>query len=324
MRGINKKGLIVTMLLLTLTTFTSCGSITSEDKDVPKLISNRKIDFMTETSFKKDIEDKFEVGGRIYSSETQKLAFSKMGILSYYNTYVGMEVKKGDILATMDIKDIEHKIAINKLEIEQEELKVALAKKSGSSYKIKEAEIALKIKNMELDKLNDFLENSTLVSDIDGVISNFISKDIGTIVSPNITLITVMDINKLGIRFVLNEKKLEQIKIGDSVKITRDDESFVSEIIQINDNKVIAKIPEGLDMGLKLSSLIKVEKVIKEVKDAILVPKVGIYTGADGISKVQVLDNEKIIIKTVKLGVELDEYYQILEGIKEGEEVIVK
>lgn len=320
----NKKGIVGCMLFLILVTFTSCGSLIDKEEEAPILLSDRKVDFMTETAIKKDIEDKFEVDGRVYSSKIQKLSFEKTGKLSFYNAFVGKEVKKGEILATIDISEIEHKITITKLKIEQEEVRLALAEKTGDQYKIKEVEIALKIEKMELEKLSEYLGDSTLVSEIDGIIYSFINKDVGTMVNPNICLISIMDINDLGIKFNLNKGKLEQIKVGDSVDLVIDDRDYKTEIIHINNNQVIAKVPKELNVNLKVTYKIKVKKVLKTIKDAILVPKVGIYTDLDGVSKVQVLDDEKIIIKNVKLGVELDEYFQILEGVKEGEQILVK
>ncbi|WBW94964.1 efflux RND transporter periplasmic adaptor subunit [Oceanirhabdus sp. W0125-5] len=320
----SKRGLLGCILFLILITFTSCGDIIAKQEKAPILLADRKIDFMTEVAIKKDIEDKFEVDGRVYSSKIQKLSFKKAGKLLYYDVYVGKEVKKGELLAAIDISEIEHKIKISKLKVEQEEIKLVLAKRTGDQHKIKEAEIALKIANMELKKLNQYLDNSTLVAEVDGIISSVSKKDIGSIVNPNITMISIMDTNELGVKFNLNKTQLEQIKVGDSIEIVIDDNDYKTEIVNIKKNQVIAEMPKELEGRLKIAYKIKVKKSLKTIKDAILVPKIAIYKDSTGASKVQVLEDEKIITKSVKLGVELDDYFQILEGVKEGQEIIVK
>lgn len=319
-----KKGLLICILILLVVTSTSCGNLIAEQKKAPILLADRKIDFMTEMAIKKDIEDKFEVDGRIHSSNIQKLSFEKTGKLSQYDVFVGKEVKKGEVLAAIDVSEIEHKITITKLKVEQEELRLVLAKRTGDEYRIKEAEIALKIANMELEKLNQYLDNSTLVAEVDGIISYCIKKDIGSSVNPNITMISIMDSNDLGVMFNLDKMQLEQIKVGDSIEIIIDDKEYKTEIVNIKNSEVRAKIPEEFNGKLRVASKIKVKKFIKIIKDAILVPKIAIYTYATGDCQVQVLDGEKIITKNVELGVELDEYFQILEGVKEGDEIIVK
>lgn len=319
----NKVGIMGCALLLTFGTFTSCGSITGKE-DTPILLADRKVEFITEPAIKMDIEEKFEVDGTIYSSKIHRLSFGKSGKLSFFNAYVGKEVKKGEILATIDISDIEHKIVISELKVEQDELRLVLAERTGNDYKIKEAEIELEIQNLELAKLKEYLEGSTLISEVDGIISTFTSKALGSIVNQNYNLISVMDVSELGIKFGLNEHITKQIKIGDFVDLSIDNVIYSSEIINIVDNQVYAEVPEEIINDLKITYKIKVSKVLSSVEGAILVPKVGIYTSLDDVSTVQILDGDKLIIKEIILGIELDEYFQVMEGINEGDQIIVK
>lgn len=321
-KGLKRCSLGCTIFLV-LATFTSCGSLMDKKEDAPKLLTQRKVEFMTREVIKKDIQEKFEADGRVYSSKMQKLAFQKTGKLSFYDVFVGKKVKKGQMLAAIDISEIEHKIKITELKLEQCELRLVLAEKTGDEYKIKEAEIALKIEKMELEKLNEFKDNSTLVSELDGIVASFSSKDIGSMVNPNISIITIMDSGNLGIKFNLKKSNLDKINVGDTIEVAIENEYVETEVVEIEKNQVIAKIPEEFG-DVTITSKIKVKKVLDNIKDALIVPKVGIYTDANGNSKVQVLDDGKIVVKKVVLGTELDEDFQVLEGVKEGDQIIVK
>ncbi len=311
------------MLLFLFISLTSCESLAITGDDIPMLLPERPVDFMTEMAIKKDIQEMLEVDGRVYSKSSQNLAFKKSGKLSYYDVYVGKEVAKGDVLASIDISNIEYKITLGELRLEKEKVRLSAAKRASNPYSIRESEIAIEIEETELEELYNHLQSSTLVSGIDEIISSVSKKNIGSSVSPNKNLISIIDINDIGVQFTVNDRHLAQIKLGDTINLSTNDRIFETEIYHISGNTVTATLPEDLSR-MKVTAKIKIQKVLQEVKDAILVPKVGIFAGADGNYKVQVLHDNKIDIRNVKLGIELDDYYQIIDGIEEGEQIIVK
>lgn len=311
-------------LVLILGVLTGCGSTFSGEEQGPILLDNRPVDFMTEQVIQMDIENTFEVDGRVRGNSSYKHSFEKTGILSYYNAYVGKEVKAGELLASIDISEVEYEVALAELKVEQLEIQVEIAKQNGDQFTIKEAEIALEIQVMELEKLKEFFESSTIIAEVDGIISSASNMDLGAVVKPGSTLFTIIDTEDIGIRFGLNEKKAAQVKVGDTVNLMIDGKTYESTITQKEGGVCLAEIPEAIDIQLNISRIIKVSKLIETIEDAVLVPKIGIYTGLDGESRVQVLEDNRIVVKSVTLGIELDEYFQVLDGVEPGEQIIVK
>jgi RND family efflux transporter MFP subunit len=311
-------------LILILSVLTGCGSSFGGEEQAPILLDNRPVEFMTEPVIQMDIENTFEVDGRVRGNSSYKLSFEKTGLLSYYNAYVGKEVKAGELLASIDISEVEYQVALAELKVQQQELQVEIAKQKGDQYTIKEAEIALEIQVMELEKLKEYFDSSTIIAEVDGIISSASNMDLGSVVKPGSTLITIIDTEDLGIRFGLNEKKASQVKVGDTINLSLDGKVYESTITQKDGGVCLAAIPEDIDIQLNISRILKVSKLIETIEDAVLVPKIGIYTSLDGSSRVQVLEENRIVVKPITLGIELDEYFQVLEGIEPGEQIIVK
>jgi len=300
----------------------SCDVFSSAN--APELIEDQEMSFITEVATIQDIEDKFHVEGTVFSDEIHKLAFEKEGVLAYYNVYIGKRVKEGEVLAYLDITELEHSIEIGLLRLEQEQLRLNLAKKSGNPDAIRSAEIALEIQEIELDRLYSYRDHSKITSPVDGVISSFSKRELGSIISPNFSLISIMDTKVIAVKFKLNEKKIETLKVGDLVTLTHNGEDYESEVISIYENVVCSTVPVAIRDQLNITHKVGISKITQEVKDAVVVPKVGIYTDLEGNSKVQILRDNKIIIKSVILGIELDEHFQVLEGVEVGDVIVVK
>lgn len=319
-----KRGLSVCMATLLMVTCVSCGSVKKERGRVPVLLEDREVEFMTEKVIKKDIQEKLFEEALIFSRKEQWLAFKNPGELMTYDVFIGKEVKKGDVLASINLNRVKEKIEIKELEIEQHQLRLDLAKKTENPIKVKEADLGLRIKQKELLALKKTFENSTLVSELDGIISKCTTKSLGTTVTPGVNIIRILDSKDLAIRFMANESQLEKIKVGDSVELIIEDKKYSSEISEIVNSRVKIRMPDELQGRLRVSTNIKVRKILNTVKNALMVPKTGISTDRNNRSRVQIVRDGMIITRKVKLGIETEDYVQILEGVEEGEDILVK
>lgn len=319
-----KKYLKGFIILITLVSVTSCDYFEGKHERVPVLLEGEKVDFATDTIIKKDIENTIEVEGKVFSSKIQKLSFVKKGILRSCNVYVGKEVKKGEVLATTDIGDIGEKIEITKLRIEQAEIKIDIAEESGDLKRIKDAKIAKEIKELELYNLEKKLKETALVSKLDGIVTSNFLRNIGGEVLPNATMVVIMQSSDLGVRFKVNKSQADQIEVGDDVKLIIDGKIYESEVKEKNNEEFLASIPKDIENRLKVSRKVKVIKVLDKIEGALLAPKIGVATDDMGRSRIQILNDGKIETRNIELGVEGEEYYQILDGVKEGEIIIVK
>lgn len=324
MRIKKRKGLLGCAVILVLMTCSSCGNLEGKHERIPVLLADRKMEFATEKVISKDIQSKIEVQGRVISDKFEKLSFKKSGRLASYDVYVGKEVKKGDVLATLDITNLERKLKIAKMRLEQEKNKVEIIREKGDLREIKNAEIELKIKEMELSELEEYFDSASLVAGIDGIIASFALKDVGASVTRNVTMITILQESDLRALFKLDKGESENIKIGDPVQLIIDNKKYECKVEDMSERIAIVKIPKDIENRFKVSNKIVMKKELDTIAGALLIPRTAVYTDTKGECTVQVLNDGKIITRSIKIGIEVDEYYQILEGVKEGEEIIIK
>lgn len=144
--------------------------------------------------------------GVVESSETVDI--NQDGNKSITDMYVkeGQKVSKGDKLFSYDTTEAAHSIAQKKLDIEAQNNEIAAqnntiedykaelnkggdkveiqARINDASYAIRQAQNTIKATQTEIDQLNKQIENSTVLSTIDGIIKE-VNKDGGTDESGN-------------------------------------------------------------------------------------------------------------------------------------------
>jgi len=318
-----RKLVLIFTLMLVLGTLSACDTL-KKSKTTPVLIENRHISMVTEPAVKMDIEEKFDVSGVIHSSKISRLSFSRTGYLTYYNAYMGQEVKKGDLLAAIDVSDIEHNMKISKLKLEQKSIDLSLAQRTGDLYKIKEAEIAYEMQKMEVDKFDTLYANSTLLAPFDGVVSTLTNREIGTRVNQGYTLINIMDVNEIGIKFLPGQKMVSKLSEGDSLELTVNGVPYESEVMLINNNQVYAEVPQEIASQVDMDYEIQVKKILKTYKDAMMVPSKAVYKEGDNTYRVRVLVGEEVRVIPVEVGIKVDELIQVIGDVHEGDLIIIK
>jgi len=173
-------------------------------------------------------------------------------------------------------------------------------------------------------------EKAPVESPLDGVVGR-IYVDIGANVTPQtpVALIVYMDKVKIGLN--IPEKYTSQVLIGQNADITVDayNEKFKG---------VVTKISPVLDMDtrsapveiavknkahlLKSGMFARVSLIIDESKAVPIVLKEAIMGKAPD-AYVYVIKGNKAVLRNVKLGIKQDGYFEVKDGIKEGDAVVV-
>jgi membrane fusion protein (multidrug efflux system) len=142
-----------------------------------------------------------------------------------------------------------------------------------------------------------------------------------------------MDISKVYVSINLGEKEVKRISKGQKIAFTVDaysDKNFTAEIYTItplldaktrtfeikgiSDNSSSELLP-----GMFSRAVIDTGRTVK----GILVPAAALVRGEDGRTEVYVVRNGIVIRENVVTGNETTDQVQILEGLKEGEKIVV-
>ena len=81
--------------------------------------------------------------------------------------------------------------------------------------------------------------------------------------------------------------------------------------------------PEGMPEGLRRGQTLQVRIALGELADALQVPRGGFYQKTGG-RWIYVLDpaGETAVRRAIRLGRQNSQYFEVLEGLEEGEQVI--
>lgn len=207
-----------------------------------------------------------DVSGSVRPIEVQQVNFKASGRITSVLVKEGDKVKKGQLLATIDSKDIEYQLAKINLDIE-------IAKKNGSVK-------TLELLNMQKESIESSLENTKAIANFDGTVA-YVNLEVGNYATAGNNVITVIDNSKLISDVIINERDINSI--GEDMDVSL---SFSALALQTVPAK-ITYIPilgtSGKDgSGYKLIK-IEISEVPKEISPGYS------FTGKINISETQTI-----------------------------------
>lgn len=181
------------------------------------------------------------------------------------------------------------------------------------------------------------LKNATLTAPFDGIVTNFASGiSEGINILPGSIVFSVVNPDTVYFKAEVNELDVIKIKKGQKVKIKLDAYptetfdgivsvvAFASTISSTGGNvyKIRVSLPNNSEMKFRLGMEGSADIVLSTIDSALIAP-LGAVINNDNGNFVWVVENGKAHKKTVKIGASSVDTIQILEGVSEGETVII-
>ncbi|MDD5076728.1 MAG: efflux RND transporter periplasmic adaptor subunit [Sphaerochaetaceae bacterium] len=177
------------------------------------------------------------------------------------------------------------------------------------------------------------IKDAYIKSPIDGVITKINGKQ-GEIISMNQPVINLLSANLFQIKADIYEQDIVNVKIDNPVEVTLiayPRETIMGKIIAIDPaEKIVDQVVyyeatidfsnelDGIRSGMTADIVIQTNK--KE--NALRVPKNSVES-MFGKDIVQVVNKGKIEEREIKIGLDGDDYYEVISGLNEGEEIII-
>lgn len=184
---------------------------------------------------------------------------------------------------------------------------------------------------IDRDEVGFKFEKAPVESPLNGFIGR-INVDIGTQVSAQTPVALVVDMDKVKIKLDIPENYLPKISVGQIANIMVQpygDEKFsgvVSRISPVLDLETrsapIEIIISNPEHHLKSGMFAKVELIIEEHKDTPVIIKEALL-GRPPNEYVYVVDGDIAHARNVKLGIHYGAYYEVAEGLKENDLVVI-
>jgi len=173
-------------------------------------------------------------------------------------------------------------------------------------------------------------EKAPVESPLGGVVGR-IYVDIGVNVTPKTPVALIVCMDKVKIDLDIPEKYLPQVLPGQNADIIVDayNEKFkgvvtkISPVVDMDTRTAPVEITiDNKAHMLKSGMFAKVSLIIGESKSVPVVLKESIMGKAPG-AYVYVIENNKAILKNIKLGIRQDGYFEVTDGIKKGDGVVI-
>ena len=317
------------LLLAALAAAVACGNQGANQNAAPEAtIPNVEVT----TATARDVPQDNVYASTIQAYAVNNIAPQSAGRIRKINVEVGDYVVKGQVLAEMDRLQLDQtELQVQNDDIEFERLKGLYAEGGVSQSDFETAELSYKIRKTTLANLR---ENTILRSPITGFVSarNFDAGDLFSMSSP---LFTVQQVTPVKLLVGISESEYTKIKKGDSVSLTVDaipgetftgkverlyptidpaTHTFKAEVVVPNTNRVLrpgmyARVT--VNFGTRHSVIVPDQSLVKQE--------------GTGTRFIYVLKADNTVSYVpVTIGRHMDREYEILSGLEEGSQVVVK
>ncbi|MBI2029356.1 efflux RND transporter periplasmic adaptor subunit [Candidatus Gottesmanbacteria bacterium] len=161
------------------------------------------------------------LSGKIASDQVIKLKFSISGTVSSVNTTTGKSVKKGELLASLNQKELQAYLdrSLKYYDSQRAEFEEKQKKGIGDFERIKiQSELDISVKNVEIAKTN--LEATNLYSPINGIVVEMDPIAPGVNIAPTNFVITVLNPDSYYFDAEVKEENLNDLKVDDYAEIS--------------------------------------------------------------------------------------------------------
>jgi RND family efflux transporter MFP subunit len=341
---------IFAIAVVTIMSLSACALFPQKSEAlVPPLTKPKGEQYQTVEVKRGTITNDIKGQGTIVSAKNYPLYFKTDGRLESINVNMGGQIKKGQILARLDIGNIDEQIELARLDLDKAELDVERAKEAltnakktgdpaavkNAEYSLEQAQLNLNSVEINLDRLEEQKRQAEIISPIDGVIMFKETVKKGDNIPAYKVIIQIADPNDLQVSFdPANLADPMIIKPGMKVNLTLGGKVIAGEVISCPYSApssgedaaaivpVIIKVPEMPKEAI-VGDSITINIILAQKEGALIVPKEAVRTYMNR-NYVEILDGNTKKEVDVETGIITSTEIEILSGLKEGQQVIIK
>jgi len=271
-----------------------------------------------------------EVVGTVRSKQRAVVEAKVSGRVLEYTATPGAMVKAGDLLARLDVQEIQAKVDQARAMLDQakrdfDRQKQLIASNATTRQEFDAADARVKIGTGAVSEAETMMSYAKVTAPFDGVVTRKLA-DVGDLAMPGKPLLEIEAPTSLRFEADLPEAILDRVKLGAKmpVRLAKVIEGTVSEISPVAD-PVSRTFRVKLDLpqteGLRTGQFGRVSVPVAEVK-LLLVPQSAVLKRGQ-MELVFVAKEGKAALRLVKTGKVLQGRVEVLSGLEEGEQVIV-
>jgi RND family efflux transporter MFP subunit len=221
-------------------------------------------------------------------------------------------------------------VARSQLDSAEASYKVAVSRYEDAVEEVRNRQAIVAQRRSEVALARQQLDDTAIHAPFDGAIQEK-RASIGEYLGAGAPIANVVRMNPLRLRAEIPEREAQQVRIGQSVRVTTEGDPNVylgriarlSPIITPQTRMLIAEAEVANDGSLRPGLFARAEIVIDEGTMAVTIPTNSIVTFA-GIEKVVVVQNGKALEKPITTRRRTGEWTEVTSGVKVGEMVVVE
>lgn len=276
-----------------------------------------------------------EVQGKVDADENISINAEMPGTVSKVNVQLGDQVSTGQVLAELDSKVIQQGIAEvqNGLELAStlfEKQKNLWDQKIGTEVQYLAAKNQKESLERRLASLQEQLKMSRIVSPINGIV-DAIDIKLGQATMPGLPAMRVVNMNSLKVKGEIAESYLAKVKSGNDVIVILPDMMDTIRTKITYAAKVISPLNRTFTATVNLDgkkeyhpNMIAILRIIDYSNPKAFVVPVSTIQKAQEGDFIFVAENKKAKKVKVKVGRTYNGSAEVLEGLKEGDQLITK
>ena len=320
--------------------FSGCSLLPKEEDVIsPPLVEPETVTYTTQPVTRGSISSRLNSTGNFVSTTQYEVSFEERGgYLSEIYVSPGQYVEKGQILAELDVDSLKAQIvqqqyAVEKAQINYEataEGKITDLMSDADRRILRLAEIDLELAQIQLEALKTELSKSTLYAPASGTVVYLNDREPGQYINARETLVRIADPTTLLLRhtgddsnkFVLNADA--EVTIGNDIyqgKVVVTPQTAPKDAESRNYVDVqVESLPEDVEIGDVATFAI----ILEAKEDVIVVPRTLVQSYSGDAYYVQVLEDAIKRERSVEVGIMTSTQVEIVSGLTEGEELIIR
>lgn len=336
-----KQTIIISFIILPIIlTFTGCALFPKEEALMaPPLIKSANVNSITQKVQLSSISKDLIQTGIFIPEDIFLCSFNqRAGYLKSLNFKSGDTVSKGDLLAQLDTDEFENKLKQQEIRYKKIKMKhdSIINNPEISNSEKENSKLDLELESLELETIKSEIGKMNLVSPIDGVITYKGNFAIGDMVRAGLPVYSVSNTNEMLVSY--SGKEVSDLKVGMKTLGKMHNEEVPGSIVSIDDGSPLFSFLESAEKNeKKQTATIKLDKIPKDAKlgdqiqlninlnrkDDVLVISKNAVRFFNSTPYVKVMENDDRIEKFIELGIDNGQMVEIIQGLKEGEEVII-
>lgn len=331
------------LLCMALALLTACSGAKKEEsteEGVATVLPSDDNEVTVQELIRRTFDHELVSNGKVAAGVQADLRFETTGIVASISVKNGDYVKKGQKLAELDKfrltnKTAQAKDALEKAKLELQDVLIGQGYPVDDHSKVPADIMKLarvksgydqSLSQYELARYEE--EHATLTAPFDGIVANLFSKPYNA-ASTTEAFCTIVGAQGMEADFTVLESELPLIKNGDKVIVTpysdaaSKHEGRITQINPLVDDKGMVKVKAVVNSKGKLFSGMNVRvNVHRSLGEQLVIPKSAVVLRS-GKQVVFTLKDGKAQWNYVQTGLENAESYSVVDGLKEGDTVIV-